>query len=255
MKTGRCIFALITAALVLSLAACGMPGHDGNADASTDEPESTAATDSDALEETQSGDSEEPTDVGFEGLVFADVGVYTSKPVGLYTMRVTVRGTVRNTSAKSVDISSLPKLECDGIGYKADVGIQQLGSGESCEFVYDVKCRVDEEHQSHEWSFSKNDGVLCQGIEDVPRRIDKQVRAYIAEMIEAQRAAESDEVKQYRREAEERHREVTCFVSLGGELYHENPTCPALGGDHNLDELTIGRAIDEGYAPCELCTY
>ena len=74
-------------------------------------------------------------------------------------------------------------------------------------------------------------------------------------MIEAQRVAESDETKQHRREAEEAHRAVTCFVSWGGELYHENPTCPELTDGSTIEEMTIGEAIDGGYAPCQLCTY
>ena len=76
-----------------------------------------------------------------------------------------------------------------------------------------------------------------------------------AEMLEAKRAAESDEAKQSRQDAEEKHRATTCYVSWGGEFYHENPTCPGLEGDRNLEEMTIGKAIDGGYAPCQLCTY
>lgn len=244
MKIGRCASALVAAALILSLAACGSLDHDGDSDASASEPVPAVAT-----------DSEEPADARFEGLVFSDVGVYTSKSAGLTSLGVTVRGTVQNTSDKSVNSSSFPALECNGTGHSADIGAQQLGSGESCAFAYDVECRVDEEHQSYEWSFSESEGVLCQGLEDVPQRIDEQVSARIAEMLEAKRAAESDEVKQNRRDAEEKHRETTCFVSWGGEFYHEDPTCPELEGDRNLEEMTIGKAIDGGYAPCQLCTY
>ncbi len=244
MRVARLVSVLIAAALVLSLGACGMLELDGGLGASTSEPGSTITT-----------DSEEPADAGIEGLVFSDVGVYTSKSVGLTSMRVTVRGTVQNTSAKGVASSSFPKLECDGIGYVAEIGTQQLAPGESCEFTYGVECRVDEDHQSYGWSFTEGEGVLCQGLEDVPQCIDEQTRAYAAEMVEAKRAAESDEVKQNRRDAEEEHRATTCFVSWGGEFYHENPTCPGLEGDRNLEEMTIGKAIDGGYAPCQLCTY
>lgn len=114
---------------------------------------------------------------------------------------------------------------------------------------------MDEGRQSFEWSFSEGEGVACQGLDDVPGRIDEQVRAYAAEMVEAQRVAESDEVKQYRREANERHRAATCFVSWAGELYHENPTCPELMDGGTIEEMTIGEAIDGGYAPCQLCSY
>lgn len=244
MRVARLVSVLIAAALVLSLGACGMQMHGDDPDASADELGSTTTT-----------DSEDLADAGFEGLVFSDVGVYTSKSVGLTSMRVTVRGTVQNTSAKGVASSSFPKLECDGIGYVAEIGTQQLAPGESCEFAYGVECRVDEDHQSYGWSFSEGEGIPCQGLEDVPQRIDEQTRAYASEMLEAKRAAESDEVKQNRRDAEEEHRATTCFVSWGGEFYHENPTCPGLEGDHNLEEMTIGKAIDGGYAPCELCTY
>lgn len=255
MKTGRCASVLIAAAVVLSLTACGMLDHGGDSDASADEQESVATIDSGALEETQSEDEEGSTDTRFEGLVFSDVGVYTSKSFGQTSLSVTVRGTVQNTSAESVASSSLPELECDGIGYSADIGTRQLGSGESCEFTYEVNCLVDEEHQSHEWSFSEGEGVSCQGLEGVAQHIDEQAGARIAEMLEAKRAAESDEAKQSRQEAEEKHRATTCYVSWGGEFYHENPTCPGLEGDCNLEEMTIGKAIDGGYAPCQLCTY
>lgn len=244
MKTDRCLSILIAAALALSLVACGMQMHDGDSDASANESESAMAT-----------DSQESTDARFEGLVFSDVGVYTTKSIGQTSLSVTVRGTVQNASAESVASSSFPELECNGTGCVADIEAQQLAPGESCAFVYNVECRVDEEHQSYEWSFSEGEGVLCQGLEDVPQRIDERVKARIAEMLEAKRAAESDEAKQNRRDAEEKHRATTCFVSWGGELYHENPTCPGLEGDCNLEEMTIGKAIDGGYAPCGLCTY
>lgn len=244
MKTGRWASVLIAVALAFSLAACGTLKLDGDSDASASEPASAVTT-----------DSEESADAGFEGLAFSDVGVYTSKSVGLTSLRVTVRGTVQNTSDKSVASSSFPELECNGTGYVAEIGTQQLAPGESCEFVYSVECRVDEEHQSYEWSFSEGEGILSQGLEDVPQHIDERVRARIAEMLVAKSAAESDEAKQNRQEAEEKHRATTCFVSWGGELYHENPTCPGLEGDRNLEEMTIGKAIDGGYAPCGLCTY
>lgn len=255
MKTGGCASVLIAAAMVLSLAACGAPDHGVDSDASADEQESAVTIDSDALEETESEDEEGSTDARFEGLVFSDVGVYTSKSFGQTSLSVTVRGTVHNTLPESVASSNFPELECDGIGHLADIGTQQLGSGESCEFTYEVSCLVDEEHQSHEWSFSEGEGVLCQGLEDVPQRIDEQAGARIAEMLEAKRAAESDEAKQSRQDAEEKHRATICYVSWGGEFYHENPTCPGLEGDCNLEEMTIGKAIDGGYAPCQLCTY
>lgn len=244
MRVARLVSVLFAAALVLSLGACGMQMHGDDPDASADELGSTTTT-----------DSEDLADDGFEGLAFSDVGIYTSKSVGLSSLKVTVRGTVRNTSDKSVASSSFPELECNGTGYSADIEVQQLAPGESCEFAYGVECRVDEEHQSYEWSFSEGEGIPCQGLEDVPQDIDERAKARIAEMVEAKRAAESDEVKQNRRDAEEEHRATTCFVSWGGEFYHENPTCPGLEGDHNLEEMTIGKAIDGGYAPCELCTY
>lgn len=56
-------------------------------------------------------------------------------------------------------------------------------------------------------------------------------------------------------EEEQKHLAATCFVSWSGESYHENPTCDALGGDHNLIDMTIGEAIDAGYEPCDYCTY
>ena len=255
MKIGGRASVLIATVLVLSLAACGSLGHGSDSDSGAGVLESAVTTDSPIPEGAQSGDYEESADASFEGLVFSDVGVYTTKSVGLTSMKVTVRGTVQNTSDKSVASSGFPELECDGIGHLADIGTQQLGSGESRTFTYAVECRVDEGHQSYEWSFSNSEGVLYQGLEDVPHRIDEQVRACIAQMLEAKKVAESDEAKQSRRDAEEKHRETTCFVSWSGEFYHENPTCPGLEGDLNPEEMTIGKAIDAGYAPCGLCTY
>jgi hypothetical protein len=244
MRVARLVSVLIAAALTFSLAACGTVELDGDSGASADGLESAVTT-----------DSEESANASFEGLVFSDVGVYTTKSVGLTSLSVTVRGTVQNASTESVARSAFPELECNGTGYVADIGTQQLAPGESCAFVYSVECRVDEEHQSYEWSFSEGEGVLCQGLEGVPQLIDERVKARIAEMLEAKSAAESDEAKQNRQDAEEKHRATTCFVSWGGELYHENPTCPGLEGDRNLEEMTIGKAIDGGYAPCQLCTY
>lgn len=255
MKTRKRASVLIAFVLVLSLVACASPKHGSDSDSGTGGLEPAETSESTTPEEAQSGDYEESADASFEGLVFSDVGVYTSKPLGLTSVKVTVRGTVQNTSDKSVASSSFPELECDGIGHSADIGTQQLDSGESREFTYEVTCRADEGHQSYDWSFSKGEGVLHQGLEDVPHRIDEQVSACIAEMIEAKKVAESDEAKRSRREAEEKHRATTCFVSWGGEFYHENPTCPRLEGDRNLEEMTIGKAIDGGYAPCDLCTY
>ena len=119
MRVARLVSVLIAAALVLSLGACGMQMHGDDPDASADELGSTTTT-----------DSEDLADAGFEGLAFSDVGVYTSKSIGLTSLRVTVRGTVQNASAKGVASSSFPKLECDGIGYVAEIGTQQLAPGE-----------------------------------------------------------------------------------------------------------------------------
>ena len=64
-----------------------------------------------------------------------------------------------------------------------------------------------------------------------------------------------EEIAQYRAEAQRRHRELLCWITLAGHSYHENSACPELDGSTDLIEMTVGEAIDAGYDPCWYCAY
>lgn len=64
-----------------------------------------------------------------------------------------------------------------------------------------------------------------------------------------------EEIAQHRAEAQRRHREQPCWVTLAGHSYHESKTCPELDGSMGLIEMTVGMAIDGGYDPCLYCAY
>lgn len=62
-----------------------------------------------------------------------------------------------------------------------------------------------------------------------------------------------EEIAQHRAEAQRRHRELPCWVTLAGHSYHQSKTCPELDGSMALIEMTVGEAIDGGYDPCWCC--
>lgn len=64
-----------------------------------------------------------------------------------------------------------------------------------------------------------------------------------------------EEIAQHRAEAQRRHRELPCWVTLSGHSYHQSKTCPELDGSMALIEMTVGEAIDGGYDPCWYCAY
>ncbi len=65
----------------------------------------------------------------------------------------------------------------------------------------------------------------------------------------------AEEIAQHRAEAQRRHRELPCWVTLAGHSYHQSKTCPELDGSMALIEMTVGEAIDGGYDPCWYCAY
>ena len=63
----------------------------------------------------------------------------------------------------------------------------------------------------------------------------------------------AEEPAQRQTDAQRKHLESLCWVTMGDHSYHENSACPELGGSTDLIEMTVGAAIDAGYDPCYYC--